>query len=346
MGFTEDDGSLQIHGGLRRMAEGARPAADGGAGVSGLGPRVPEPTAEPRSFPRFMSVRQVAEYLQINEKKIYALASEGKIPGTKVTGKWLFPRDLVDRWLLESSHGGILTDRLILAGSDDPLLRRVVLRLADAAQATALVSYSPTGTRLGLSLLANHRADACALHWGPVAESHLRHPALLRQFPNGRQWILVRICHREQGLLVSRKAAYGDPDLEALLQRPLRWVFRQEGAGSQRFLQETAVRLDLDLARIRPLYRAQSEHAAAAWLAMGQADIAPGTRGAATEFGLDFHPMGWEALDLALFRGIYFRALFQELLQSLKSPEVEDEAGLLGGYNLSETGRMVWSDGG
>ncbi len=41
--------------------------------------------------PRFLSVRQAAEYLQVNEKKIYALASEGKIPGTKITGKWLFP---------------------------------------------------------------------------------------------------------------------------------------------------------------------------------------------------------------------------------------------------------------
>ena len=72
--------------------------------------------------PRFMTVRQVAEYLQVNEKKIYALVGEGKVPASKVTGKWLFPRDLVDRWILESSHGGLLTDRLLMAGSDDPLL--------------------------------------------------------------------------------------------------------------------------------------------------------------------------------------------------------------------------------
>ena len=51
-----------------------------------------------------MSVRQVAEYLHLNEKKIYALVSEGGIPATKVTGKWMFPRELVDRWMLDSSH--------------------------------------------------------------------------------------------------------------------------------------------------------------------------------------------------------------------------------------------------
>ena len=44
---------------------------------------------------RFMTVRQIAEYLQLNEK-IYALATEEKIPATKVTGKWMFPRELID----------------------------------------------------------------------------------------------------------------------------------------------------------------------------------------------------------------------------------------------------------
>ena len=47
----------------------------------------------------FMSVKQVAEYLNLNEKKVYALVNEGKIPGTKITGKWMFPRELVDRWI-------------------------------------------------------------------------------------------------------------------------------------------------------------------------------------------------------------------------------------------------------
>ncbi|MFZ0788006.1 MAG: helix-turn-helix domain-containing protein, partial [Chromatiaceae bacterium] len=128
-------------------------------------------------IPRFLDVRQVAQYLNLNEKKVYALASEGRIPGTKVTGKWMFPRDLIDRWMLESSHGGLLADRLLMAGADDPLLHRVVRNLGRDAGARALVSYTPTGTRPGLELLQAHRADACPLHWGPIEESHLRHPA-------------------------------------------------------------------------------------------------------------------------------------------------------------------------
>jgi excisionase family DNA binding protein len=78
----------------------------------------------------FMSVRQVAEYLHLNEKKIYALVNEGTIPATKVTGKWMFPRELIDRWMLDSAHGGLLTDRLVIAGSDDPLLYRIITEFA------------------------------------------------------------------------------------------------------------------------------------------------------------------------------------------------------------------------
>ena len=70
----------------------------------------------------FMNVKQVAEYLDLNEKKVYQLANEARIPATKATGKWLFPRSLLDRWLLGSCHEGVMNDRLLLAGSDDVLL--------------------------------------------------------------------------------------------------------------------------------------------------------------------------------------------------------------------------------
>jgi putative molybdopterin biosynthesis protein len=59
----------------------------------------------------FMNVKQVASYLQLNEKKVYALVSDGQIPATRVTGKWMFPRELIDRWMLNSAHGGLMADR-------------------------------------------------------------------------------------------------------------------------------------------------------------------------------------------------------------------------------------------
>jgi excisionase family DNA binding protein len=292
---------------------------------------------------RFMNVREVARYLQVNEKKVYALVSEGSIPATRLTGKWLFPRDLVDQWMLESSHGGLLTDRMVIAGSDDPLLYRALMLLAAELGGQALVSHAPTGTQLGLALLAGRRADVCALHWGPEAESAQRHPALLRPYPQHRDWVLVRLCRREQGLIMAPGLWAARGSVEQLLTPEVRWAARQEGAGSHRFLQETFALHRVDPADRRITARAYSERDAAAAVAMGQADVAPGIRGAAAEFGLDFHPIGWEAFDLALARGFFFRTLFRRLLDQLRGVECQRLAQLLGGYDLDGLGSLVWA---
>ncbi len=299
--------------------------------------------AKATALPRFLSVRQVADYLQINEKKVYALASEGRIPGTKITGKWLFPRDLIDQWLTESSHGGVLTDRLVVAGSDDPLLNRVIARLAEETQAHALVSYTPTGTRLGLSLLAAGRCDVAAIHWGPVEESHLRHPALISQFAEHQQWVMVRAFLREQGLILSPKVAEKDREVKALAAQRFRWALRQEGAGSMRFLDEALSRHKLKISDVNAVSTARSEREAAAAIAMGEADVAPGCHAAATEAGLSFVSTGWEAFDLVLYRAVFFRTLFQKMLDRFKDIDTQSVGVALDGYEFEDLGKLVWA---
>ncbi len=310
------------------------------ASKSALAPTTGDPAHD---TPRFMNVRQVAHYLQLNEKKVYALVNEGRIPATRLTGKWLFPRDLVDQWLLESSHGGLLTDRLVIAGSDDPLLYRAVTLMAAELQGRALVSYAAIGTQLGLSVLARRRADVCALHWGPDNESLQRHPALLRQHVQHKDWILVRLCRREQGLMMIPGLRDNASHIERLFSPEVRWVARQEGAGSQRFLREIIAQHRLDPADRRTTARAYSERDAASAIATGQADVAPGVRAAAGEFGLEFMPIGWEAFDLAMSRGIYFRTLFRGLLDVLRGSECQRLAQLFGGYDFHELGNIVWT---
>ena len=50
------------------------------------------------------------------------LTTEEKIPTTKLTGKLMFSRELIDRKMLESAYGNVFTDRLAVAGSEDQLL--------------------------------------------------------------------------------------------------------------------------------------------------------------------------------------------------------------------------------
>ena len=292
----------------------------------------------------FMSVKQVAEYLHLNEKKVYSLVNEGKIPATKITGKWMFPRELVDRWMLDSAHGGLLTDRLILGGSDDPLLYRLIMQFAQDTNAHALISYSPTGTRLGLELMQAQRIDACCLHWGPHSESATRHPALLSQYSHHHKWVLIRAFRREQGLMVNPRILNYTHDPRDLFDRQFRWTLHQSGAGAQRFLLEILGQHGLNASALNSESMALSEREAAASIVLDQADVAPGAHAIATEFGLGFIPFGWESFDIALPRAIWFRRLFQDLLGRLKSVASQQIADTLKGYDLNDTGELLWGD--
>lgn len=292
----------------------------------------------------YMSVKQVAEYLQLSEKKVYELVKDNQIPATKATGKWLFPRGLVDRWLMDSAHGGLLADRLNIAGSDDPLLYRLLLAHMHEMDSHALVNYTPTGTRMGLRLLQARRIDACCLHWGPREESQMRHPALLEQHRQHQQWVLLHLFYREQGVMV-RPAVFAEvEDIVALFEYRWRWVKRQSGAGSQRFLMDVMGPHGRNVDDLNLVVQAHSEREAASLVAMGVADVAPGPRAAATEAGLEFISFGWESFDMALPRAIWFRHLFQALLKQLKSDQTQMMAEGFGGYDLSASGKLVWGE--
>ena len=305
--------------------------------------RLDKGNSPPRSEPTFLNAKQLAEYLQINEKKIYALANDGRLPGTKITGKWLFPKSLIDHWLLESSHGGIFTDRLLIAGSEDPLLHRLVIDLLKQFGAEALISYTPTGTALGLSLLARRRTDVCAIHWGPLQESHIRHAALIQQYSESSQWLIVRLLQREQGFMLNPALAIEGISIADIFHQNWIWAMRSDGAGSQRFLEETAGAYGVELSELNSSLQAQTEREVASLLSQGQADIAPGPHSVAREFGLQFIPVGWEGFDLVLPRTIYFRQLFLVMLQHLQHQEMQNIARQFGGYRFEQTGEIIWS---
>jgi excisionase family DNA binding protein len=46
-----------------------------------------------------MTVREVASYLNVDEKTIYRLAKRGDLPGFKVAGTWRFKKGDIDEWI-------------------------------------------------------------------------------------------------------------------------------------------------------------------------------------------------------------------------------------------------------
>ncbi len=298
----------------------------------------------------FLTVPQLAELLHVNEKKIYQLAGVGEIPGTKVTGKWIFPRRLIEDWLLENSHGGVMHDRLLIAGSDDQLIHQLCNKAALDWQQHAFVSYSPTGTRHGLRMLDTGRIDACFINWGASEISARRHMGLLRRYRNHQSWVIVRCLQRNQGLITSQalKDTLNDSlpgPLHQLVMNPdLRWAMRQDDSGSKRLLEDLCATEGNCITMLRASACCDSERSAAAAVSRGLADVCCGVQSTALDFGLPFKPITDVSLDLVMTRKTYFRTLAQDFITRMQDAEAHAMANSLGGYTLSPTATLVTID--
>lgn len=291
----------------------------------------------------YMRTKQVAEYLDLSEEEVSSMADERILPATKVTGKWLFPKPLIDRWIMDSCHSGMISDRMHVTGSDDPLLSMLVSRLMTQISKSDLISYSSTGSKMGLDLLSRGYADVCTLHWGSVDERNIHHPALLHDYPNHQQWIMVHGYIRQQGLMVRAEMHEQCQNENKIISQPWRWVARQEGAGSQQHLENWLLKQQAKMSHLSARVTAYSERELAAYIARGDADIGFGCQAVAKESGLHFIPLVKESFDFVMPQGIYFRRQLQLLFKLLASPLAHELAATLGGYDLTECGKLLWS---
>lgn len=51
-----------------------------------------------------MTVREVAEFLDVHPMTIYKYARQGKIPGFKIGVDWRFNRKSIERWVIEKEE--------------------------------------------------------------------------------------------------------------------------------------------------------------------------------------------------------------------------------------------------
>ena len=48
---------------------------------------------------QFMTTKEVAQYLRVDQYTIYRLVTQKKIPAFKIGNQWRFKRSVLERWL-------------------------------------------------------------------------------------------------------------------------------------------------------------------------------------------------------------------------------------------------------
>jgi len=297
---------------------------------------------------QLLTTKEVAHFLSINEKMVYSLVSEKGLPASKITGKWLFPKNLVEQWIEANTVNYPKTTEspsvslavLIITGSNDLLLNKVISFYNTHFPGNIAV-FGNLGSMGGLQAL---RQNFCH-----IASSHLLQENgedYNFEFANQeleRMPAIVNFCKREQGILVKN----GNPEKIAtvsdLAQPGIRIVNRPLGTGTRllldQALKKNAVRGDkIDGYN----YEVHRHLDVGLEIMAGRADAGLGIHAVAGLLNLDFVPLCWERYDLMIFKERFFEASVQQFLGLLHEEQFFKIAESLKGYDIGLSGRMIY----
>jgi putative molybdopterin biosynthesis protein len=290
-----------------------------------------------------LTTSEASEYLRLGERKLYELVSEGAIPCSKVTGKWLFPREELDLWVLSGlmrPAGMVHADTpLIVGGSQDALLEWS-LRESGSGLATLV-----EGTESGVGRVLRGEAIAAAIHFH--TENDVRDNAedanvsAVRALATLHDAVLVGFVRREQGLLLQPGNPKNLSSIAGVLASGAAMAVRQPGAGAQMLLDALLKQHGAkpkDLRRLDPPCLTGPDLAAA--IRAGEADCGIATRAAAKTAGLDFAPLLWENFDLLMHQRDYFKPALQALMSFISRPTLKQRAKDLTGYDTTPAGTI------
>ena len=288
----------------------------------------------------FLTTREVAGLLRVKERKVYELVAEQAIPVSRVTGKMLFPRDLVEAWVrrrveFAGDAAALAPPPAVLAGSHDPLLEWAI-RESGSEIATFF-----GGSIDGLARMTARKAFAAGMHvFDP--ETGEFNVGLVANELVGQPVVMIEWAWRTQGLVV----ASGNPKklASAADLAGVRFIPRQPEAGSYLLLRHLLAAAGVEPEAVEMLESpARTEVEVAQHVLEGRADAGLAVETVARMHRLGFVPLFRERYDLLVWRREYFEPPMQRLMAFCASAAFRRRATENGGYDLSSLGTVRYN---
>ena len=232
----------------------------------------------------FLTTEEAAQYLRLSERKLYELVANNAVPCTKVTGKWLFPRAALNRWIAAGLGPPAMareTPPSIVGGSHDPLLEWA-LRESGCGLASL-----PEGSEEGLRRLGRGEVVVAAIHLHEAGEdAEQTNIFRVSEMEGLADAVVIAFARREQGLLIAPGNPRGITDVASIARNGARMAQRPAGAGAQlllmKLLAQTQIAID-ELTLLKPVCATGDEIGHA--VRSGRADCGIATRAVAHASG-------------------------------------------------------------
>ncbi|MBW2569447.1 MAG: helix-turn-helix transcriptional regulator [Deltaproteobacteria bacterium] len=297
---------------------------------------------------KLLSTKEVAQFLNVNEKMVYTLVADKGLPATKITGKWLFPRQLVEQWIetntinypeptvqLPPYHG-----LLIITGSNDLLLDKTI-SLFNALFPDNVAVFGNLGSMGGLRALRQNLCHIASSHLLQDNEIEYNFDFAFKELD--KMPVIVNFCKREQGILVQKGNPKKINGIADIAQPGIKIVNRPLSTGTRllfdRMLKETGINSE----KIKGYHHELSRHMDIGLeILAGRADAGPGIKPVASLLGLDFIPVRWERYDLLITKERFFDKGVQLFMGLLHEQAFYDLAKNLDGYDVTISGKVIF----
>jgi excisionase family DNA binding protein len=298
-----------------------------------------------------MNTKEVAKYLDIHEKHVYLLIKEGKIPCTRVTGKWIFPVKIIDEWINTGAHDSFrqtikrvnqIEGALLAAGSNDPVLD-ILLTAIKKDRPNFSIFSANIGSVGGLQSFNTGLTD--------IAFSHLFDPQTgdyntpyLRQYCPDHQPVVVNLFYRQIGFLIAKSKADVFKGWKSLTDKKIRFVNRQSGSGIRILLDYELKNRGISSSDISGYDNEVYTHfEVGISVISGEADVGITSAAVAKILDLQFHPLVSERFDMILDRNTFFQSGIQTFIKTLQSSQFKNRVEKIGNYNFKDAGRILHS---
>ena len=253
-------------------------------------------------------------------------------------------RQAMDRWRsVEQEETPQDEKTLRFVGSHDLVMTWLASHFPEIApQYNLQLRFS--GSLGGLIALAEGKADLAGSHlWDEESDTY-NAPFVRRLLP-GKRVALITLAKRRLGLILPPGNPAGIQSLTDLTRPGLRFVNRQPGSGTRVWLDLTLQNAGIPVQQIQGYNDEKVTHSAVAQeIAEGQADVGIGLEAAALSYGLDFLFLVHDRYDLVIPAEMLELNPIQSLMRWLNTPATHQLIEDLGGYEVSETGRVQWLD--
>jgi molybdate-binding protein/DNA-binding XRE family transcriptional regulator len=233
-----------------------------------------------------------------------------------------------------------LIEQEIAVAGCDPAINLASEYLRRHKDASTVVGWT-MGSAAALDALKRKEVHMAGLHIldAKTGESNLPY---LRRHLQGDDYIVVTFAAWEEGLIVGTGNPKRIRGVDDLARPGVLMVNREEGAGARMLLDQRLSALGIKGPELKGYGSFVSSHfEVARHIAERQADVGVGIRSAAQIFGLDFIPLQQARYDLVFpKRYLSSHPGLTHLLDAIASRQFRTEVEALGGYDMTETGKV------